>query len=128
MPPADSDMPQVDLVAPCRPRVSRRAATEEERPDQSVTNAPREGREWTTEWGLLVTAEGNPVNIDSTLLLLIIPILAHPAGTAHLGPLRPDAARSARCKGDSKVLWALVIIFISIIGPIIYFLFGREEA
>ena len=31
-------------------------------------------------------------------------------------------------KGDSKVVWALVIIFINIIGPILYFLVGREDA
>jgi hypothetical protein len=33
-----------------------------------------------------------------------------------------------RVKGDSKVVWALIIIFINIIGPILYFLVGREEA
>jgi len=32
-----------------------------------------------------------------------------------------------RVKGDSKVVWALIIIFANLIGPLIYFLFGREE-
>ena len=32
-----------------------------------------------------------------------------------------------RVKGDSKVIWALIIIFVSMIGPILYFLAGREE-
>jgi membrane-anchored protein YejM (alkaline phosphatase superfamily) len=92
-----------------------------------VTNAPREGREWTTEWGLLVTAEGNSVNIDSTLLLIIIPILVIQLGLLIWGLY--DLTRPERkVKGDSKVLWALVIIFVNIIGPIIYFLFGRDEA
>jgi hypothetical protein len=31
-----------------------------------------------------------------------------------------------RVKGDSKVVWALIIIFVSTIGPILYFLAGRE--
>jgi hypothetical protein len=31
-------------------------------------------------------------------------------------------------KGGSKVVWALVIIFVNLIGPILYFLVGREEA
>jgi hypothetical protein len=31
-----------------------------------------------------------------------------------------------RVKGDSKVMWALIIIFVSTIGPILYFLAGRE--
>ena len=35
---------------------------------------------------------------------------------------RPDR----RVRGDSKVVWALVIIFVSMIGPILYFLVGRE--
>ena len=103
------------------------AATEEERPDQSVTIAPREVREWTTDWGLLVTAKGNPVNIDSTLLLLLIPILVIQLGLLIWG-LYDLTRPERRVKGDSKVLWALVIIFINIIGPIVYFLFGREEA
>ncbi len=32
-----------------------------------------------------------------------------------------------RVKGGSKVVWALVIIFIGMIGPILYFLVGRED-
>ncbi len=40
-----------------------------------------------------------------------------------------DLTRSERrVKGGSKVLWAVIIIFIATIGPVIYFLFGREEA
>jgi Phospholipase_D-nuclease N-terminal len=31
-----------------------------------------------------------------------------------------------RVRGDSKGVWALIIIFVSTIGPILYFLAGRE--
>jgi hypothetical protein len=31
-----------------------------------------------------------------------------------------------RVKGDSKVVWAVIIIFVATIGPILYFLAGRE--
>ena len=31
-----------------------------------------------------------------------------------------------RVRGDSKVVWALIIIFVTTIGPILYFLAGRE--
>ena len=31
-----------------------------------------------------------------------------------------------RVKGDSKVVWALIVIFVATIGPILYFLAGRE--
>ena len=33
-----------------------------------------------------------------------------------------------RVKGDSKVVWALIIIFVNLLGPLLYFLFGREES
>jgi hypothetical protein len=31
-----------------------------------------------------------------------------------------------RVRGDSKLVWALIVIFVSTIGPILYFLVGRE--
>jgi hypothetical protein len=31
-----------------------------------------------------------------------------------------------RVRGDNKIVWALIIIFVSMIGPILYFLAGRE--
>jgi hypothetical protein len=33
-----------------------------------------------------------------------------------------------RVRGDSKVVWALIIIFISLFGPLLYFMLGREES
>jgi hypothetical protein len=37
-----------------------------------------------------------------------------------------DLARRERTKGP-KWAWALVIIFVNLIGPIVYFVVGREE-
>jgi hypothetical protein len=68
-----------------------------------------------------------PVNIDSSLLLLIIPILLIQLGLLIWGLY--DLTRPERTvRGGSKIIWALVIIFVNLIGPIVYFLFGREEA
>jgi hypothetical protein len=67
------------------------------------------------------------VTIDSTLLALVIPILVIQVGLLIWGLYdltRPDR----RVKGDNKVLWAIVIIFINILGPILYLIVGREEA
>ena len=33
-----------------------------------------------------------------------------------------------RVRGDSKVVWALIIIFIELLGPLLYFLIGREDS
>jgi len=38
-----------------------------------------------------------------------------------------DLVRRKRVKGDSKILWAVLIVFVNIIGPIVYLLLGREE-
>ena len=37
-----------------------------------------------------------------------------------------DLVRRERTRGP-KWVWALVIVLVNIIGPIVYFLFGREE-
>jgi hypothetical protein len=37
-----------------------------------------------------------------------------------------DLIRQPKVRGP-KWVWALVIIFVNIFGPIIYFLFGRKE-
>jgi hypothetical protein len=33
-----------------------------------------------------------------------------------------------RVRGGSKVVWALIIVFVNVIGPIIYLTVGREDA
>ncbi len=33
-----------------------------------------------------------------------------------------------RVRGGSKLVWALVIVFVNVLGPILYFVAGREEA
>jgi hypothetical protein len=71
--------------------------------------------------------EERHMNIDPTLLLLLIPILLIQLGLLAWG-LYDLTRPGRRVRGDSKILWALVIIFINILGPIVYILFGREEA
>ena len=33
-----------------------------------------------------------------------------------------------RVRGESKLLWGIVIVLGQMIGPLVYFLFGREES
>jgi hypothetical protein len=67
------------------------------------------------------------VNLDSTILLLIVPIIVIQLGLL-IWALYDLTRPTRRVKGDSKVVWALIIIFINLIGPILYFLVGSEEA
>jgi hypothetical protein len=62
-----------------------------------------------------------------TLLAILIPILVIQLGLL-VWALDDLTRPTRRVKGDSKVVWALIIIFISYFGPILYFLVGREDA
>jgi flagellar biosynthesis component FlhA len=37
--------------------------------------------------------------------------------------LRPER----RVRGDSKLMWGIIIVVVNIIGPILYLAIGREE-
>ena len=61
------------------------------------------------------------------LLALILPLLAIQVILLAVA-LVDLTGRDRRVRGDNKLIWALVIIFISFFGPLIYFLVGREDA
>lgn len=61
------------------------------------------------------------------ILLVLAPIIAIEFALIALG-LRDLTRKERRVRGDNKVVWALVIILISWIGPALYFAIGREEA
>jgi hypothetical protein len=33
-----------------------------------------------------------------------------------------------RVRGGSKLVWALVIVFVNVVGPLVYLIAGREDA
>jgi Phospholipase_D-nuclease N-terminal len=66
----------------------------------------------------------NVSNILMTYLPLLIPIIL--IELALLIFALVDLLRRERTKGP-KWLWAVLIIFIQIIGPVLYLLVGREE-
>ena len=64
---------------------------------------------------------------NTQILLLITPIVIVELILIVIA-LR-DLLRPERLvRGDSKLLWGIVIVFISLLGPIIYLAAGREEA
>ncbi len=63
----------------------------------------------------------------TTLLLLLAPLIVLELGLlvfALVDLLRPER----RVAGGSKLVWALVIVLIGTIGPLVYLLAGRREA
>ena len=65
-------------------------------------------------------------SFDPTILLLVVPLLLIQLGLLVLAVadlLRDDR----RVRGGSKPMWALIIVFVNLIGPIVYFLIGRDE-
>lgn len=64
--------------------------------------------------------------IPGQLLAIIVPLAVLQLGLLVWGLI--DLTRTERrVRGDSKVVWALIIIFIGIFGPLLYFLVGRED-
>jgi len=59
------------------------------------------------------------------LLPMLIPIALLELGLLIWALL--DVIRRERVKGGNKVVWILVIVLINLIGPIVYFIFGRED-
>jgi hypothetical protein len=61
------------------------------------------------------------------LLPLLIPLIVLQLALIGVGLYdltRPDR----RVRGGNKLAWGLVIVFIQFFGPLVYFLFGREDA
>jgi hypothetical protein len=61
------------------------------------------------------------------IIALVAPIVVIQLGLmiAALIDLERD---ERRVRGGSKLVWALVIVFVNVIGPILYFVAGREES
>lgn len=59
------------------------------------------------------------------LLPLLIPIFVIQIGLIVAALI--DLARRPATRGP-KWLWVVIILFVNLIGPIVYFLVGREEA
>jgi hypothetical protein len=60
------------------------------------------------------------------VLPLLIPLIVLQLALLAVGLhdlTRPDR----RVKGGNKLVWGLVIAFVQFIGPLVYFLFGRED-
>lgn len=61
----------------------------------------------------------------SVLLAVLVPLILIELGLLAWAVV--DLVKRERVRGGNKLIWALVILFISTLGPIIYLVWGREE-
>ena len=61
------------------------------------------------------------------VVALLIPIVVIQLGLM-IAALYDLEKADRTVRGGSKLVWALVIVFLNIVGPILYFVAGREEA
>jgi len=60
-------------------------------------------------------------------LLLVAPLVVIQLGLLVLAVV--DLLRQDRhVRGGNKGIWAVIIVFVSLFGPVLYFLAGREDA
>jgi len=65
-------------------------------------------------------------NIDlGRFIALLVPLILVELGL--LAFALHDLVRRERVKGGNKWLWGVLIVFFSLIGPILYLVLGREE-
>ncbi len=61
------------------------------------------------------------------ILALLLPIVVIQLGLM-IAALFDLEKSERRVRGGSKLVWVLVIVFVNVIGPIVYFVAGREES
>jgi Phospholipase_D-nuclease N-terminal len=66
-----------------------------------------------------------PLKLEQ-IIALLAPILVIQLGLM-IAALYDLEKEERRVRGGSKLVWALVIVFVNIVGPIVYFTAGREE-
>jgi ABC-2 type transport system ATP-binding protein len=64
--------------------------------------------------------------IGPELLLLLVPLVLIELGLAVWG-LYDLTRPGRRVRGESRLVWGLIIVLVSLLGPILYFVVGREE-
>ncbi len=71
--------------------------------------------------------DGRVNPIPGELIPLLIPLVVLELGLA-IWALWDLSRPGRRVRGESRLLWAIIILFASLIGPILYFVAGRQEA
>ena len=65
------------------------------------------------------------LNLVKGMLPLLIPVVLVEVTLLIIALI--DLVKREHVRGGNKIVWALVIVFISMIGPIVYLIVGRQE-
>ncbi len=65
-------------------------------------------------------------SLDPRLLLLLVPVFLIQLGLMGLAVV-DLLHQDRRVRGNSKAMWAVIIVFVNLLGPILYFLVGRDD-
>ena len=60
------------------------------------------------------------------ILLLVTPVILIELGLIVFA-LRDLLKPERRVRGDSKLMWGVIIVLFNFIGPVLYFVVGREQ-
>jgi Phospholipase_D-nuclease N-terminal len=63
---------------------------------------------------------------QTQILLLLLPVIVIEIGLI-VYALRDLIRPERRVRGDSKLMWGILIVVIGLLGPILYLAVGREE-
>jgi hypothetical protein len=75
---------------------------------------------------LLVSSLPLAVQVSTNLLLILLPLVVIELGLVVFSLV--DLFRAERrVVGNNKLIWALIIVLVGTIGPIVYLLAGRKQ-
>jgi hypothetical protein len=63
---------------------------------------------------------------QTQIILLLLPVIVIEIGLI-VYALRDLIRPERRVRGDSKLMWGILIVVIGLLGPILYLAVGREE-
>lgn len=65
------------------------------------------------------------MNGDMKVIVLLIPLILIELGL--MVSALYDLVRRKKVRGGNKLVWGAAVVFVGVIGPVLYFLLGREE-
>lgn len=63
---------------------------------------------------------------DTQIVLLLFPVIIIQLGLLVVA-LRDLRRPERHVRGDSKLMWGVIIVLVGLFGPILYFAVGRED-